>query len=169
MYSCTNDPDYKELSYHKSVRETRTKLGTVYFEKSSFAVNQPARKELMSVARVLSLYERYNDTQRIRLIGYSDQDGDSMLNLHLGLARAEEVARVLENYGVSMTRAKIGSYGEARTFKSSPDSRKVEIWLENDPWSFLKSQLFIYIVLSIVFSFLTGYLAHRIIKSNSRI
>ncbi|MDH4263479.1 MAG: OmpA family protein [Spirochaetia bacterium] len=168
IYSCNQDLNYVEFPYQHFGREVKSKIGTVLFDKSSYHVSQREQKNIMALARVLSLYERYNDNQRIRIIGYSDQDGDVLLNLNLGLARAEEVGRLLEVYGISMTRAKIASYGESRTYTNDATSRKVEVWLENDPWAFLKSQLFIYIVLSVVISFLIGYITHRLLKTNYR-
>jgi len=166
LFSCTPDYNYIELPYQRLGREVQTKIGTIYFEKSSWEVSAQGRKDLMASVRVLSLYERYNAEQRIRIVGFSDQDGDHSLNLNLGLARAEEVGRILETFGIAMTHARIASYGESRTYVSDQGSRKVEIWLENDPWAFIKNQVFIYIVLSIIISFLIGYITHRLIKGS---
>jgi outer membrane protein OmpA-like peptidoglycan-associated protein len=168
LNSCAQDSNYVELPYQRFGREVKTKVGVVLFEKSSWQVTPQGHKDLMAVVRILSLYEKYNNDQRIRIIGYADQDGETNLNLHLGLARAEEVGRLLESYGISMTSAKIASYGESRTYVNDTNSRKVEIWLENDPWAFVKSQVFIYIVLSIVISFLIGFITHRLIKGTFR-
>lgn len=166
MYSCSPDYNYIELPYQRLGREVQTKIGSVYFEKNSWEVSAQGHKDLMATVRVLSLYEKYNDDQRIRIVGFSDQDGDHSLNLNLGLARAEEVARLLETFGIAMTRAKIASYGESRTYVNDQNSRKVEIWLENDPWAFIKNQVFIYIAISVIMSFLIGYITHRLIKGS---
>ncbi|MDH4199560.1 MAG: OmpA family protein [Spirochaetia bacterium] len=163
--SCSQNSDYLEFPYRQFGKEVKTKIGSVYFDKNSYSVTPGGLKDIMAATRMLSLYERYNDTQRIRIIGYADQDGEASLNMQLGLARAEEVGRVLENFGISMSNAKIASYGESRTYVNNNTFRKVEIWLENDPLAFLKSELFSYLFLSVLISFLIGFMAHRVIKS----
>lgn len=169
IISCDSDSGYIEFPYYHFGKEVKTRLGSIYFEKGSFQISPQGQKELMVIVRTLSLYERYNHTQRIRIIGYADQSGESGLNLQLGLARAEEVGHALETYGISMTRAKIASYGESRTYQNDKSFRKVEVWLENDPWAFLKNPLFIYIILATLFSFFIGFLTHRLIRYNSKI
>jgi hypothetical protein len=166
LLSCSGDSNYIEFPYKKFGKDVKTKIGTVFFEKGSFQLSSTAHKDVMVIVRTLSLYERYNDTQRIRIIGYADQEGESSLNLQLGLARAEEVGRVLENFGISMTKAKIGSYGESLAYINDKAFRKAEVWLENNPWAFLHNKIFIYIFIAIVMSFLIGFITNVLLKRN---
>lgn len=164
LSSCGKDSNYMEFPYQRFGKEVKTKLGTIHFAKGSYQISPAGQKDLMAIVRVLSLYERYNDKQRIRIVGYADQDGDVGLNMQLGLARAEEVGHALESYGISMSRAKIASYGESRTFVNDKTFRKVDIFLENDPWAFLHDSVFIYVTISILVSFTIGFIAQRIIR-----
>ena len=142
---------YIEIPYKDSSLSGKTHIGTVYFAAGSWKLNDPAHKEAIKIARALSLFDQYNRGQRVLVVGFTDRKGESAVNLQLGLARAEELARVLENYGVGMSNARIASFGETRAYDDHKDYRRAEVWLVPDPWAFLYSPVFTFTWIAAIF------------------
>ncbi len=156
--------DYIERPYRDSSLKGKVHLGSVYFAPNSWKLDASGHKEAMQMARSLSLYTQYNHGRQIKVYGFADQKGESQVNLQLGLARAEELARVLEEYGAPMANAVIASWGETHAYDSSENYRKAELWIEPDPWGFVKKPAFVYIVTAVTFIALLLVLLLLVVK-----
>jgi hypothetical protein len=164
----SEEVEYIEKPYTQLNDDSKTLIGTVFFSARSWKLNPEAHKEAMKIARALTLIEKYNSKDIIKLIGYANYD-EMDTSLQLGLARAEELGRVLENYGVGLNDAIIASHGEFKSYEKSDTFRKVEVWVEDNRFSFLKSPLFIYIFLTVFFVIITILLSLLIIKRSSNV
>ena len=111
------------------------RIGSIFF---SYGTHELTPKQISQVADIAqTIIDRWSDPDllgakyRLKIIGFSDADGNSQYNLQLGLLRAEAVAKMLEKLRVPMQHAVVASHGKAGAYYKSPKFRRVEIWLES--------------------------------------
>ena len=167
LFSFEIHSEYIEKEYRGGKRD-RTLVGTVYFKAGSYKITENGRRQARKIAQVLDIYDTYQKNRRIKVVGYADKMGDSDLNLHLGLARAERVANMLEGYGVSMRLAKIASYGESHTLFADSHYRKAEVWLEKSSWSMLGHKTFLYIVIGFFILIAIAFVSYWLSREGDR-
>lgn len=105
--------------------------GNITFASDSANVSSNAQNVLGSVALVLKEYNKTN----IVVAGYTDSTGDAKYNQMLSQQRAQSVANVLMNDGVTHGRVRVQGYGEANPIASNStpagrsQNRRVELTL----------------------------------------
>ena len=113
---------------------TPGRVGQMYFATISFVTNsneieQSSYKQLDQAARI---YKK-DPTVRVLVRGYTDSMGDKEANLNLSRARAQQVARALQERGVPEEHLLVRGYGAAKPVASNntpegrQQNRRVEI------------------------------------------
>jgi peptidoglycan-associated lipoprotein len=98
-----------ETPVENVVTKPSAKLGTAYFDYNSAEIGADVREVLRSNAEILQR------TGAVAVIeGHADERGSEEYNLALGERRAESVRKYLKALGVSGSKLRIVSYGEAR-------------------------------------------------------
>ena len=151
--------DYVERPYSPEVKG-KTRLGTVYFATGSYELNKDGRERVRKIAHMLEIYHTYEKNRRIRITGYANHEGDSEFNLHLGLARAERLARALDEYGISMENAVIASHGESKSALTEKNYRRAEVWLEPDTLGFYGQNTGLYMFFVIATFLIIGFVVY---------
>lgn len=105
--------------------------GNVTFETNQSTVQEDFRPVLESVAEVLGEYK----STMIQIGGHTDSTGSDQYNMMLSKNRAQEVANVLNDYGVQPVRMDVVGFGETspiatnRTAQGRAMNRRVELTL----------------------------------------
>ena len=94
-----------------SDRKKVPELQTVYFDFDMALVRDDQKPTIQSNA---SEIQNRNDWRRVTLQGYCDERGSEEYNLALGDRRAKAVKRYLVDLGVSSSRLRTVSFGEAK-------------------------------------------------------
>jgi outer membrane protein OmpA-like peptidoglycan-associated protein len=90
-------------------------LDRIGFEIGSAALTPPSREQLRNVALILNAYPAASVT----VAGHTDNVGDEATNLALSQARAESVATVLIEDGVSPGRVRAQGFGSQKPVTSN--------------------------------------------------
>jgi outer membrane protein OmpA-like peptidoglycan-associated protein len=90
-------------------------LDRIGFEIGSAALTPESREQLRSVAVILNAYPK----ARVTVAGHTDNVGEEATNLALSQARAESVARVLIEDGVSPGRVRAQGFGSQKPIASN--------------------------------------------------
>jgi outer membrane protein OmpA-like peptidoglycan-associated protein len=90
-------------------------LDRIGFEIGSAALTPQSREQLRNVAVILTAYPR----ARVTVAGHTDNVGEEATNLALSQARAESVARVLIEDGVSPGRMRAQGFGSQKPIASN--------------------------------------------------
>jgi outer membrane protein OmpA-like peptidoglycan-associated protein len=110
--------------YLKDQGEIRfEKLGEIYFKTGSSSLTSKSRYRLSKIAQTFKMKK----FSYINIKGYTDVVGSKSKNQRLGLARARRVAEFLEDLGVNMRNAYIGSEGESYQKTKLKYNRRAEI------------------------------------------
>jgi OOP family OmpA-OmpF porin len=83
-------------------------LRNIFFEKSKFVLTKESELQVRFVTKFLN----ENPGHHIRVEGHADSTGPAKLNLRLSKMRAGEVARKIQNYGISSNRVEFLGRGE---------------------------------------------------------
>jgi len=159
VLSSAANAEYVERQYSSDVKG-KTRLGVVYFPTGSYQITKSEHERVRKIAHMLEIYHNYDNSRRIKIVGYSDNEGGSDFNLHLGLARAEQLARALDDYGIVMKNAVIASYGESKVAFNEKNYRKAEVWLEPDSWGTYGSRTGLYMFFGIAIAVLIGFFVY---------
>ncbi len=104
-------------------------LGDVLFEVGAADLLPAANRTLLQVAHFLQL----NPRRRVRIEGYTDNTGSAEFNLELSRARAQSVADLLQDLGISAERVEVVGHGidfpvaENASARGRAQNRRVEI------------------------------------------
>ncbi|MES0491872.1 MAG: OmpA family protein [Leptospirales bacterium] len=159
LLSTAANAEYVERPYSSDVKG-KTRLGIVYFANGSYEISGAEQTRVKKIAHMLEIYHNYDNSRRIKIVGYADNEGGSDFNLHLGLARAEQLARALDDYGIVMKNAVIASYGESKDGFSEKNYRRAEVWLEPDSWGIYGSNTGLSIFFGIAITLLIGFFVY---------
>ncbi|WP_068599093.1 OmpA family protein [Vaginella massiliensis] len=104
LVSQLNDADFK-------VSEDKTKgwitLDRIYFETAKANVTETSATQVDNLAKILKAYP----SATVKIGGYTDNVGDSIVNAKISQERAEKVANLLVSKGVAATRIEAEGYG----------------------------------------------------------
>jgi OOP family OmpA-OmpF porin len=105
-------------------------LSSVYFGFDSASVVEDLTAQLSQTIELLNKYPQAHS----ELLGYADPRGAAQYNLNLSKKRAEQVAKILETYGIARSRMTVHGKGELElssdaSKKDYTESRRVDIEL----------------------------------------
>ena len=128
--------DYMSMSEFRSAAAVRTNIGrkkvvieNIQFETNKYDLNARAREVLAELAVVLI----NNEDLYVKILGHTDNVGNTKENLKLSLLRAKEVASFLIQQGVEEKRCTFEGFGESRpiadnsTSEGRAKNRRIEI------------------------------------------
>ena len=125
----TQDEQMASLTRDQAERGLVMTLGDVLFEPGQANLNASANRTLLKLVQFLQL----NPRRIVRVEGYADNQGTQEQNLQLSIARAQEVANVMEDLGVDKKRIQVQGFGEAypvaenASRRGREQNRRVEI------------------------------------------
>lgn len=123
-----------ELNAKQTERGMLVTLGDVLFELNRSEVKPGAMDSL----RKLADFMRQNPERNVLIEGYTDSTGSAAYNEALSQRRAESVAKVLTDMGVSSAKVKFVGYGPAfpvsanTTESNRAMNRRVEVYISDD-------------------------------------
>lgn len=123
------DEQMASLTRDQAERGLVMTLSDVLFEPGQATLNAAANRTLLKLAQFLQL----NPRRIVRVEGYADNQGTGEQNLQLSLARAQEVANVMEDLGVNSKRIQVQGFGESYPLaenasrRGREQNRRVEI------------------------------------------
>ena len=109
-------------------------LGDMLFDEGDTELKSSANRTVLKVVQIMQL----NPRRIIRIEGYTDNTGDRQGNLKLSRERAQSVADMLVDLGVSEKRLQVEGYGEQfpvdvnATERGRAQNRRVEIVFSDD-------------------------------------
>jgi len=123
------DEQMASLTRDQAERGLVMTLSDVLFEPGQANLNASANRTLLKLVQFLQL----NPRRIVRVEGYADNQGTQEQNLQLSIARAQEVANVMEDLGVDKKRIQVQGFGEAypvaenASRRGREQNRRVEI------------------------------------------
>lgn len=107
------------------------KIPTIYFEVDKYIINTQQKKKLKN--SISPLLDHSIEFEYIVLKGHTDQLGSDEYNYHIGLKRAEEIKKLLIEYGIDKMKITTRSYGKSApictedTIECQNQNRRVDI------------------------------------------
>lgn len=117
------------LATSQSERGLVMTLGDVLFDAGHSELNVSANRSVLKMVQFLQL----NPRRTVRIEGYTDSRGDAQENLELSRSRAQAVADVLGDLGISSARIEVQGHGESfpvtenASAKGRAQNRRVEV------------------------------------------
>lgn len=112
---------------------TYAKLGSVYFDKNSYALDKTAKAQLDALVMTLKTKP---DGSNLYLGGYASEEGSTNYNLQLSEKRSAEIAQYLQSKGIKLIIVPL-AYGEINHENNETDdkrklNRRVDLFLTAD-------------------------------------
>lgn len=94
-----------------------------FFEPGSAEVADKNGREVESISEILTKDPNF----KVTLVGYADFRGDEEANNKLGLERAENVAKILREYGVQDSQIELRSAGESEAMAEESHPNRTQL------------------------------------------
>jgi len=144
--------DLKSPVYWEKPFQSANKVlaGTIYFSQGSFTVSSEMNKQITAIIQSTDYLRYYETDTIIKIIGFTDNKGESALNLNLGMLRAESVATRLHEKGIPSEKIVVATYGENRSYTEDAENRKAEVWLVSGESTFFSTRNYLYFLSAFV-------------------
>ncbi len=125
-------PDNAPVAYRALVKSAKRLSVNFRFQSGKDVLDT---KAVVDLERIVAFVKARNFPQ-LKLIGFSDDEGDARMNIELSLARAQQVEKEFLERGVNILPTNVVGFGKEMPIASNitPEgkrkNRRVEVWIE---------------------------------------